>query len=207
MSDTLTPRASVRPTGNRIYDPHVWYWLADDGRIFAGATESIVAADDPAYVAWSAAGVASQWPRDTTGAQTDAALQDVIGPYGMFANLNYYTASKRWQKEQAGITLASGMPIKTDDRAQAKITGVYSAQQEQPAVVTPWHAADGTIWQLDAGQIQQMNFELLTHINNCFSISADALAGIADGTITTRDQIDVIFDAPITQSRKDWLRG
>jgi hypothetical protein len=119
--------------------------------------------------------------------------------------LTTYSRQARWNKENVGITLTSGMPIETNDRAQAKITGVYVAQQIDPAVATPWHAADGTVWQLDAAAIEAMNRELLIHINNCFSISADVLAGIEAGTITTREQIDDAFSAPMTQAAKGWL--
>jgi hypothetical protein len=51
-----------------------------------------------------------------------------------------------------------------------------------------------------------MSDELQTHINNCFDIASQTLAGIADGSITTLAQIDAAFDAPITQARKDWLK-
>ena len=117
-----------------------------------------------------------------------------------------YNNVRRWEKEVGGITLSFGMPIKTNDRAQAKITGVYAAQQVNPAVTTPWHAADGTVHQLTAAQIETMSIELLTHINNCFSISADVLAAIEEGTITTREEIDAAFGAAMPPAAKDWLK-
>jgi hypothetical protein len=188
------------------YDPTNWYWLADDGRVFASARQIIVAEDDADYLAFKQMAMPTQWPRDMAGDQTDAELQTVLQPYNIFVTLQGYTAYKRWLKEQGGIVLSFGMPIETDDRAQAKITGVYSAQQINPAVLTAWHAADGTVHQLDAAQMEAMHIELLTHINDCFAISADMMAGIADGTITTHEQIDAAFDAPITKARKDWLK-
>ena len=107
---------------------HSNYWHADDGRVYFSGTQVQMTTNDPDYVAWVDAGnTATQWPRDDQGAQTDAALQEVLDPYNKFANLKYYTAFKRWQKEQGGITLESGMPIKTDDRSQAKISGAYFA--------------------------------------------------------------------------------
>jgi hypothetical protein len=77
---------------------------------------------------------------------------------------------------------------------------------ELPTVVTPWAAADGNVYPLDGAQIVAMNNELLTHINNCFAVFADVLAQIEAGTITTHEQIDAAFDAPMTQARKDWLK-
>jgi hypothetical protein len=189
-----------------MFNPNDWYWLADDGRLFSSKQSTLIATDDSDYVVWAELNVATPWPRDDAGEQTDASLQVVLAPYNLFANLTYYTPYRRWRKEQGGLTTSFGMPVKTDDRSQAKITGIYNAQQVQPLVVTDFHAADGTIHQLDAAQIGLLNKELLTHINNCFAVSSDVLAGIADGSITTREQVDAAFDAPMTQARKDWLK-
>jgi hypothetical protein len=185
-----------------MYAPNNWYWIigADEANVWSSRLAASIPIDNADYVAWLAAG---NFP---SRAETMADLQVVLADQYPPGTLETYTAHKRWQKEQAGITLTSGMPIKTDDRAQAKISGAYFAAQEVPTVVTPWHAADGTVHDLDATQISAMNNELLTHINNCFSISSDVLAGIAAGTITTREQIDAAFNAPMTQARKDWLK-
>jgi hypothetical protein len=188
------------------FDPHIWYWLADDGRIFSGARQTIVAEDDADYLVFKQMAMPTQWPRDLPGEQTDAELQKVLDPFNLFVTLQGYTAFKRWQKEQGGIMLASGMPITTDDRSQAKITGAYSAAVELPTVVTPWAAADGNVYPLDGAAIVAMNNELLTHINNCFAISGDVIAQIEAGTITTHEQIDAAFNAPMTAARKDWLK-
>jgi len=179
-----------------------WYWIVagDEANVWSSARHMLVPADDAAYLAWLEQGY-SPSPIASMGE-----LYDVLALQFPPGSLTTYTASKRWQKEQGGITLSFGMPIKTDDRAQAKITGVYAAQRVNPAVSTPWHAADGTVHDLTAAQMDAMNNELLTHINNCFSISADVLAGIEDGSITTLEQIDAAFAAPITQARMDWLK-
>jgi hypothetical protein len=67
-----------------IYTPHAWYWLADDGRVFSSAGPAIVTASDSGYVAFLASGrVATIWPRNTSGAQTIAAMQDVMTPYSI----------------------------------------------------------------------------------------------------------------------------
>jgi hypothetical protein len=177
-------------------NPLNWYWLADDGRIFSSASETLVAADDPAYVAWCNTYTATRWPVDGAGNQTDASLQEVLGPYGLFANLTYYCINARWQKEQGGMTLTSGMPIMTDDRAQAKINGVMLAAQypSGPPFTTQWHAADGSFWPLDTPAVIAMSGELQAHINQCFEVSATTVSGIDGGTITTRDQVDQAFN-------------
>ena len=190
-----------------MFDPYNWYWLADDGRVYASKRQLIVDDTDADYAAWAVNFIAPPWPRDDAGNQTDAALQETLAPYHtLFVNLAFYTADVRWRKEQSGLTLTTGMKIKTDDRAQAKITGVYDASLVKADIITPWHATDGRVHDMDAAEIEQMNYELLTHINNCFSISAEMLAGIEAGTITTREQIDAAFAAPMTQARRDWMR-
>ncbi len=68
----------------RRYDPAAWYWLADDGRLFSSAASALIQASDAGYVAWLADGTrATSWPRDTTGAQTSAALQWVFDQAGL----------------------------------------------------------------------------------------------------------------------------
>lgn len=72
-----------------MFDVWNWYWLAEDGRVFASARQVIVDDDDDAYLAWLAAGhVATPWPRDDAGEQTDAAMQDVLRPYGLWVGLD-----------------------------------------------------------------------------------------------------------------------
>jgi hypothetical protein len=104
------------------------------------------------------------------------------------AQLTGYTADARWRKEQGGLTLASGMPIITDDRAQAKINGARIA-----ALATKWYAADGMFYDLTSAQVIAMSDELQAHINNCFVIAADVQAQITAGAITTCEQVDAAF--------------
>jgi Domain of unknown function (DUF4376) len=181
-----------------------WYWTVgdDQANVWSSARAISVPASDAAY---------AQWKTDTGSASaTTIASQEEL--YAMFAvryprgALTTYAWDCRWRKEQAGITLSSGMPIKSDDRAQAKITGAYTAALVKPDMVTQWQAADGTVHDLDAAQITQMNYDLLTHINNCFAISSDVLAQIEAGTITALTQIDAAFNAPMAKKNQDWLR-
>jgi hypothetical protein len=177
------------------FNPHQHYWLADDGRVFSGPQEQIVDTTDQGYVDFIAepSNVASIWPRDSGNNQTDATLQAILEPLGMFVNLNYYCIFVRWSVEQNGLTLSSGMAIKTDDRSQAKINGVRGRSVDDPSFTTQWWAADFTIWSLDATQIQAMHNELQTHIDSMFAISADTLTKIQGGTITTRDEVNSAF--------------
>lgn len=66
-----------------IYNPHDWYWLAEDGRLYSGARQVVVTVSDPAFMAWRDSGFApTNWPRDLAGNQTDQALQEVLTPLG-----------------------------------------------------------------------------------------------------------------------------
>lgn len=64
--------------------PLDWYWLADDGRVYASSRQTIVDRTDAGFAAFVAIqGGAVHWPRDATGAQTPDALQQVLQPYGL----------------------------------------------------------------------------------------------------------------------------
>jgi Domain of unknown function (DUF4376) len=180
-------------------DDHYWIIGSDEAQVWSSKRAGYVPVDDVDYVTWLPGNGA-------THIATMQELEQVFAAQYPRGSLTTYTWYRRWRMEQGGITLTSGMPIKTDDRSQAKISGIYLAAQISPAVTTPFSAADGTVHQLTAEDIEAMNIELLTHINRAFSISADAIAQIDAGTITTIDQIDALFDAPVKSAQKNWLR-
>lgn len=69
--------------GFRQYDFWDWYWKADDGRIWSSKTRALMQESDQAYVDWLVGHLPSEWPRDATGSQTDAALQAVFDSYNI----------------------------------------------------------------------------------------------------------------------------
>jgi hypothetical protein len=198
---------------------HYWIIGGSETEVYSSASNTMVPVDDPDYVAWSAAKVAPP-------IATEAELADVLKVYplvkpwlfnassfiqpsvGMYSpdQLKAYSDDARWRKEQGGLVTTAGFPIKTDDRSQAKITGAFNAGQVEPTVVTPWRCADGTVVQLDAAGTHAMNDDLLTHINNCFAISADNYTAIDAGTMTTLEEIDAAYAAPISWARANWLK-
>jgi hypothetical protein len=202
-------------------NPFDHFWMIGEGasQVYQSRTNTMVPVSDPAYVEWSLS-------RSPTPIPSEADLAEVLQKYPLVrpwlfnaasfiqpapdsytpSQLKAYSDDARWRKEQGGLVTSAGFPIKTDDRAQAKITGVFSAAQVEPTVVTPWHCADGTIIDLDAAGMQAMNDDLLTHINNCFSISSDNRAAIDAGTMTTLEEIDAAYAAPITAARANWLK-
>jgi hypothetical protein len=192
-----------------MYDPTNWYWLADDGRVYSSARQVIVDENDQGYADWTAGGqnAATPWPRDDAGEQTDTALQAVIAPYNMFVNLKAYAANKRWEKEVGGITVtanAQTFPIKTDDRAQAKINGVRIAVDQghfPSGETTPWLAADYKMYPLNSDGIIAMSDTLQQHVNTSFVTLQSIGADIDSGTITTRQQVDDAFNAALSATR------
>lgn len=63
------------------FDPADWYWEADDGRLYSSAAQALVN-PDMAYQDWLQDHQPTRWPVDEGGEQTDAALQEVLSPYG-----------------------------------------------------------------------------------------------------------------------------
>ena len=108
--------------------------------------------------------------------------------------LTTYSASKRYERETAGITI-SGMPVATDRNSQAMISGAWAIAQSDPDFTTKWKGTDGTFVELDATTITAVARAVGAHVAACFSKEADVAAGIAANTITTYAQIDAAFAA------------
>jgi hypothetical protein len=70
--------------GKAAFEPLNWYWVAKDGRIYSSAGNRLTWPYDTGYVNFVAQnGGATPWPTDTNGQQTTAALQAVVGQYGI----------------------------------------------------------------------------------------------------------------------------
>lgn len=68
-----------------MYDPSNHYWRRDDGLIFSSARRKIMDPADVDYSLWlGAGGVATAWPRNENGDQTDKSLQEVLTQQGLF---------------------------------------------------------------------------------------------------------------------------
>jgi hypothetical protein len=191
--------------------PKDWYWIVagNDSQVYSSKRNIYVPLDDPAYIDWLTTHViggpianeADIWPYvsgppralpqwlfdGTTFAQPAATQYTKV-------QLQSYQRHARWIKEQGGMTLSSGMLIKTDDRSQAKINGMRHIADTNKSSSTEWEAADGSFRHMTAQDIIAMSNQLQIHIDNCFSISSAVAADIDSGTITSLDQIDTAFD-------------
>jgi hypothetical protein len=176
------------------YNPFDWYWLAEDARVYASARQAIVTDQDAAYVAWAANNTATPWPRDLADNQTDAALQDVVGPYGQFVNLRYYAADARWRRQTGGITVA-GVAYRTDRVSENERNAAYNYSQANAAATFQWKLPDGTFVTLDATALAHVTTSEGDFIQACFTCEKDTVASIAGGTITSRAEVDAAFAA------------
>lgn len=177
------------------YNPRHWYWGPyTDGRFYASAQQDFVDADDEGLAEWRARGFApTLWPRDESGAQTTAALQDVLTPHGIFVDLAAYTADKRWRLETGGITVG-GAPVRTDRESQAMINGAFALAKDSPSTSILFKTAAGFA-SLNADAIVGIGRAVAAHVQACFAAEADVLYRINAGDISTKEQIDAAFAA------------
>jgi hypothetical protein len=173
--------------------PESMYWLADDGRAYSGPKQQPVENTDEDYLAYVSEGrIVRPWPRDIDGNQTTSALQDVLTPYGMFADLAGYAADVRWRKEVGGIVVG-GVPVATDDRSKLLIAGARIKADAKPEFTTKFKAADGSRILIGAATVIAISDAVADHVDSCFETEDAVLAAIDAGTITTREHIDVAF--------------
>jgi hypothetical protein len=175
--------------------PSQWYWLADDGRVYSGPLEATVDASDSGYTDWTTLGnVPTAWPRDAAGNQTDAALQDVLTGYGMFANLKYYAADARYRKASGGVTIG-GKPYLSDPVSRNTVSSAHDYAVANPGHITDWKLADGTFIQLNESQLAHVLQQMATFVQSCFTCESNMVAGVDGGTVTTKAQVDAAFAA------------
>jgi hypothetical protein len=175
--------------------PLDWFWLADDKRVYGSAKQTIVTDTDPDYVAWTGAGgIATIWPRDDAGNQTNDALQAVLGPYGMFVDLIYYAANARFNKASGGVSV-TGHVYNTDVVSRNTINSAYAFSTANPAQTFSWKLADGSFVTLDQAGVAKLNNSVSTFVQDCFTCESSTVASINGGTITTRAAVDSAFAA------------
>jgi len=108
--------------------PTDWYWRAQDGRVYASKRQVVVTAGDTQYAEWvEAGGVATAWPRDDGGLETDAALLDVLTPYGMvipgavIVPASVSRAQAKLALSRAGLLEMVKTAVETDPNPEVKI--------------------------------------------------------------------------------------
>lgn len=104
------------------------------------------------------------------------------------ATLKVYAASKRWQVETGGITVA-GAAVKTDRASQAMITGAFAYAQANPSASIAFKAADGFVM-LTAAEVEAIAKAVGAHVQASFAAEAAIVAAIEAGAITSFAAID-----------------
>lgn len=174
-----------------MYTPADWYWLADDGRLSSSARQAIVTTDDAAYRAWG--GQPTRWPEDGEGAQTNAALQDVLTPYGRFVDPLAYANAKQWALAVGGYTITiSGTPIQfqTDPVSMGLITGKAARlAQPNPPASFDWQTPTGFVT-IAAADFLAAATAIADFVQSTFTALAVVQAAIASGQITTIAGVD-----------------
>jgi hypothetical protein len=181
------------------YNPFNWFWLADDGRIFGSAKQLIVDATDPDYIAWTGTNVATPWPRDIAGNQTDQSLQDVLTSYNLWIDLTAYTANARYNRASGGVVVTSlggSVPFLSDPQSRNTVNSAYDFMtQKGTGYTVHWKLSDGSFVVLNTTQMTLLMNDMATFVQSCFACEANTVASINGGTITTQAQIDAAFAA------------
>lgn len=129
--------------------------------------------------------------RDAT--PEEAAQIEVMQAAAGAVDLAGYAAQKRWEKEVGGIAV-NGSMVDTSRESQARITGAYNYAQANPSEIIRYKAASGWMT-LDAPTMVAIANAVGAHVQHCFAVEAAVAADIANGSITTTEQIDEAFAA------------
>ena len=92
-------------------------------------------------------------------------------------------AARRYQEETKGTTV-NGIPVDTDRKSQALITGAALAATIDPAYVCQWKTSDGFIT-LDAAAIIGVATAVRNHVQGCFDREAELIEAVDAGTYTS----------------------
>jgi len=104
----------------------------------------------------------------------------------------------RWQRETGGIVVG-GVPIRTDEKSQAKLNGAVSLFGLDPAMteISSWEAVPGVFVSLSKAQIDGIAVAVGAHVQACFNRSrvlSEAVAAAADKAAL--DAIDITAGWP-----------
>jgi len=109
-------------------------------------------------------------------------------------DLKAHSAFRRYEVETAGIMIG-GKPANTDRGSQAMITSAWTTVQNDPNATVEWKDRDGNWTTLSGQQVVQFHSAVTGHVEVCFSTEADVSGKIDSGTVTNKDQIDLIYEA------------
>jgi hypothetical protein len=192
---------------SKLFNPFDWCWVKSDGKtVYSSKSQSYLTTGTKAFKAWAADDTApTLWPKDETGEETDAALQAVLSEYGLMLpdgeqsteTLKAYAEAKRATLASGGFAYnvaASGKPAEvieanTDLVGRLNLSGLVTLAQMDAEFTSTW-VQSGAGRTLTAAQIIALGVAVGTFVEQTYRTFAKVLAGIADGSITKRAQID-----------------
>lgn len=91
-------------------------------------------------------------------------------------------AARRYAAEVGGTTV-NGMPIVTDDRSKALITGAALRATRSADYTLRWKTEEGFV-DLNSDQVIAVADAVSDHVQACFNRESELLDAVADGSIT-----------------------
>lgn len=100
---------------------------------------------------------------------------------------------RRWIAENAGVTV-NGVPIRTDERTQAKVAGGLELFRQNGELVSlDWEAQPGVFVTLDEAALAAVGVAIGMHVQACFTRSKElcvAISGAANAAAVAEIDID-----------------
>lgn len=133
---------------------------------------------------------------DVGGVLTQVWQAEPRSPEAICSLLCAHARQKRWECEQAGL-IFDGFALPTNDAGQAYIKGAAQAASLNPALNKNWQVGNDPIafTTFTNAQLLALGWALDGLVQGAFDVLAQVGTAIADGTITTREQIDAAFAA------------
>lgn len=174
--------------------PARWFWRASDGRVFSPQA-GLITAKHKAFTTFTASGrAATPWPKDDSGSETEAALDDVLRPYGLRCS----------QPALAEVKVgARASVIAFADQITARITSQYPAAEvaswptqeaEARAVIG---GADASAAPLISALAVSAKVALVDYANSVLA-KASAYRQVVAAVKGIRDATDAAIDAAAT---------
>lgn len=130
-----------------------------------------------------------RWDVDwSTGEITQAPLSQ--------ADLLAYADQCRTVYRDSGTTATLGdvtVPVRTDRMTKNDVVAAVQTAERVANWSTPWKLANGAYVTIDAAAIIVIADAIDAHWRDAYAKEATAAAGIGNGTITTKTQVDAVF--------------
>jgi Domain of unknown function (DUF4376) len=179
------------------------YWKVSDhgDAIYSSKRNIYVPASDPAAVAYG----------DVATVPNEAEIWEMVKPFKpewlwngetmsqpaedqyTKDQLQNYNTKRRFETCDGGM-VASGVPVRTDDRSRNFMQGARTMAEADPDFTTTWYGSDGQFYPIDAAKIIAITDAVGAHTNNCFTVYSQLSNDILTNSVTTLAQIDAAYE-------------